>query len=68
MSEHFYVAAQAGVCRCTNTTTGIACVPLRTGEIGRHPGACRRKTNCCALAFERKNKIARPAVRTYSRA
>ena len=73
----------AGHRRRANKTTRTAGVPLRTSKTGCHTrgdccctnqtgwtGVPRRKTkiNCCASAADCENKIACPAVRSYSRA
>jgi hypothetical protein len=72
-----------GSCRRANKTTHTAGVLLRTGKTGCRAagnccctnqtgfnGACRRKTKtgCCAGGYDCKDKIACPAVRSYSRA
>jgi len=75
-----HVSPGAGSRRCTNKTTRTAGVPLRTGKTGCHtPGDCRCtiettrgcvadiETTCGNFAGKCKNKIACPAVRSYSR-
>jgi hypothetical protein len=91
MPKRLYAAAQtgfpvrvspgAGSRRCTDKTTRIAGVPLRTGKTGcraADDGSCTNettrggiagvKTTCGDFAGDCKNKIACPAVRSYSRA
>jgi hypothetical protein len=80
MPKRLYAAAQtgfsvrvspgAGSCRCTNKTTRTAGVSLRTGKTGCNtPSNCRctNETTCGNFAGDCKNKIACPAVRSYSR-
>lgn len=70
----------AGSCRRANKTTRTAGVPLRTGKTGCHTHGdccCANKTTrggvagieatCGDFAGDCKNKIARQAVRSYSR-
>ena len=65
------VSTGAGSHRRTNKTTRTAGVLLRTGKTGCHTrGDCRCKieATCGDFAYDCKNKIACPAVRSYSRA
>jgi hypothetical protein len=65
------VSTGAGSSRRANKTTRTAGVPLRTSKTGcRANGDCRCKieTACGDFAADCENKIACPAVRSYSRA